>query len=244
MKGLILAAGRGSRMRELTLRAPKCLTELFGKTLLDYQISAFQKAGITEIAIVTGYLKEQIVDKRLFHKFENPEWETTNMVQSLVCAKDWLLNETCIISYSDIFYEFSAIKTLMQSPQDIAITFDKNFLSLWSVRFKEPLVDLERFKVSLDFLIQDIGGQASDVNEIQGQFMGLIKCTPHGWQQIQSVLSEQNTKNLDVTSLLQALIQRNIPVGGVPYDGIWGEIDQISDLRLYENWDWRMKEIL
>ena len=55
MKGLILAAGRGRRMMSLTESVPKCLLEIDGKPLLQRQIEAMKEAGISEIAIVTGY---------------------------------------------------------------------------------------------------------------------------------------------------------------------------------------------
>jgi len=55
MKAIILAAGRGSRMKKLTSNQPKCLTNLNGKPILDWQLEAFKKSGITEVAIVTGY---------------------------------------------------------------------------------------------------------------------------------------------------------------------------------------------
>ena len=54
IKGLILAAGRGSRMDHLTSEYPKCFTELAGKRLIDWQLESFEKAAIKEIAIVTG----------------------------------------------------------------------------------------------------------------------------------------------------------------------------------------------
>ena len=59
VKGLILAAGRGSRMNDLTSDYPKCFTELAGKRLINWQLESFQKANITDIAIVTGYLSER-----------------------------------------------------------------------------------------------------------------------------------------------------------------------------------------
>ena len=55
MKTIILAAGRGSRMGNLTDEKPKCLLEVFGKPLIEHQIEALTKGGIEDIAIVTGY---------------------------------------------------------------------------------------------------------------------------------------------------------------------------------------------
>ena len=71
MKAIILAAGRGSRMKKLTDELPKCLVELRGKTLLDWQLEALRAAGITEIAIVTGYKREMLTNRGMFD-FHNP----------------------------------------------------------------------------------------------------------------------------------------------------------------------------
>ena len=60
MKAIILAAGRGSRMNNISLEKPKCLVEIFGQTLLNFQLSAMRKSGIDDIAIVTGYKREML----------------------------------------------------------------------------------------------------------------------------------------------------------------------------------------
>ena len=102
MKAIILAAGRGSRMKDLTEDKPKCLVKLHGKSLLDSQLQALSDAGIAEIAIVTGYKRELLANRGLF-EFHNSRWAETNMVSSLACAQEWLETEPCIVSYSDIF---------------------------------------------------------------------------------------------------------------------------------------------
>ena len=65
MKAIILAAGRGSRMQNLTQKQPKCLVNLRGKALLDWQLEALRAAGISEIAIVTGYKRELLANRGL-----------------------------------------------------------------------------------------------------------------------------------------------------------------------------------
>ena len=79
MKAIILAAGRGSRMNELTYDKPKCLIEINGKTLLDWQLEAIKSVGINEIGIVTGYKREMLSVYKLI-EFYNPNWETSQMV--------------------------------------------------------------------------------------------------------------------------------------------------------------------
>ena len=87
MKAIILAAGRGSRMKDLTDERPKCLVELRGKPLLEWQLEALREAGINEIAIVTGYKRELLVNRGLT-EFHNPRWAETQMVSSLACAEE------------------------------------------------------------------------------------------------------------------------------------------------------------
>ena len=60
MKVITLAAGEGTRLRPLTLNNPKCLVELFGKSILQWQIDTFNYFQIKNIIIVKGYLEKKI----------------------------------------------------------------------------------------------------------------------------------------------------------------------------------------
>ena len=111
MRAIILAAGRGSRMETATSDKPKCLLEIKGKSLIQYQIEALEAAGVNKIALVTGYLAERLEPLSLT-KFHNDKWYETNMVCSLTKAETWLSTYPCVVSYSDIFYESGIIKSL------------------------------------------------------------------------------------------------------------------------------------
>ena len=197
MKAIILAAGRGSRMKHLTEEHPKCLIKLNGKPLIDWQIETIKSAGITEIAIVTGY-KNNLLNNRGLVEFFNHRWETTNMVTSLICADSWLNNNDCIVSYSDIFYKKSAIKSLVDNKSNLAITFDPNWEELWSKRFGDPLLDAETFKLKNNKFLAEIGKPPNLLKEIEGQYMGLLKFTPKN-----DYFQIKNSKNLEtITKVL------------------------------------------
>ena len=100
---IILAAGQGKRLSPLTNNKPKCMVDLFGKTLLEWQVSAFKKCGITDISVVTGY-RSELIDLPGLEFFQNKKFETTNMVESLFCASE-KLNKSTIVSYGDIIFE-------------------------------------------------------------------------------------------------------------------------------------------
>ena len=238
MRAIILAAGRGSRLKNLTNDRPKCLVELRGKALLDWQLDALRAAGITEIAIVTGYKRELLANRGLV-EFHNPRWAETNMVSSLACAQAWLKEEPCVVSYSDIFYEPSAVESLIATDALIAVTYDPKWLELWSKRFGDPLVDAETFRLKPENTLAEIGNKPNSVDEVQGQYMGLLRFTPKGWDEVKHIRSRLSLVQCDkmhMTGTLQLLIEaRRVPIKAIPYNGVWGEIDLVDDLDVYEN---------
>jgi len=240
MNAIILAAGRGSRMKNLTSDKPKCLVQLNGKTLIQWQLDALNQAGISNIAVVTGYKRELIADLDLI-EFYNKRWSETNMVYSLECAKEWLVKEPCIISYSDIFYQFEAVQSLIDCNSSLAITYDPHWLKLWSRRFSDPLLDAETFRVDNQGILLEIGNKSNCLQDIQGQYMGLLRITPESWSEFSLMLAQQPSEdrdNLDMTSALQkVLLSRRMDIAAIPYTGVWGEVDSEQDLNVYcNNW--------
>lgn len=238
MKAIILAAGRGSRMKDLTDERPKCLVELRGKALLDWQLEALRAAGMTEIAIVTGYKRELLANRGLV-EFHNARWAETNMVSSLACAQDWLQAEPCIVSYSDIFYSPMAVQSLMTCAASLAVTYDPNWLELWTQRFGDPLLDAETFRLTPEHTLAEIGNKPKSVDEVQGQYMGLLRFTPEGWAEvlrIRSGLTAEQCDKMHMTGTLQKVIDAGrVEIAAVPYDGEWGEVDSAEDLASYHS---------
>lgn len=239
IKAIILAAGRGSRMGNLTSNIPKCMLRLKNKPLISWQIDAINGCGISDIAIVTGFRGSKITFK-FSKKFINKKWLQTNMVSSMLCAEEWLSEYTCIVSYSDIVYSRNAINSLLKTTGDIVITYDKNWLMLWKKRFENPLSDAETFKIGTRSNLIEIGGKTDNLKDIKGQYMGLLKFTPRGFQKVKKLLnrlSHEERQSLDMTSMLQRLIQRKVLITAVPIKGSWYEVDTKSDLSLYNKLD-------
>ncbi|CUW39522.1 putative sugar nucleotidyltransferase [Magnetospirillum sp. XM-1] len=237
MKALILAAGRGSRMRSYTEDRPKGLVEVAGKPLLHRQIDALKAAGITEVGVVSGYKAEMLKDRGLT-LFHNPRWAETNMVTSLSCAEKWLKFEPVLVSYSDIFYKAEAVSALMKTPSDIAITYDPHWQDLWSRRFSDPLSDAETFRFAPNGQLCEIGTRPTSLDHVQGQYMGLLRFTPAGWERAMAVrasLKQESCDHLDMTSLLRILLERGDVIDAIPSPWPWGEVDSEMDLTLYES---------
>ncbi len=250
--GIILAAGRGSRMKELTAEKPKCLLELAGKPLLHWQLAAMRRAGIEKSLVVRGYAGHCLQGD--FETVENPRWENTNMLSSLLCAKDFASDffanggRRLLISYSDIVWRPEHAQKLLQASAHIAMAYDVLWESLWRLRFEDPLSDAETF-VQKDGLLREIGLKTDDISRIQGQYMGLLSLDAAGWQILVESANELGAKvdKTDMTAFLRFMLSRQIPVGVVPVEGGWCECDNAEDIRNYENalasgcWshDWR-----
>jgi choline kinase len=223
-------------MKTLTDSQPKCLVTVKGKTLLDSQIESLQQAGISEIAIVTGYKREQLTGRGL-KEFHNERWENTNMVTSLCCADDWLKSGPCIVSYSDIFFQPNIVKQLINRKSLLSIAYDPKWLELWIKRFGDPLLDAETFKIDPNNFLMEIGKKPICVNEIQGQYMGLLRFSPEGWAEVlrvRELLTNRERDEIHMTGTLQKIIEReHVPILAIPNEGLWGEVDSIADLRLY-----------
>lgn len=237
MRALILAAGRGSRMKSLTDDRPKCLVELKGRPLLEWQIGALRAAGIKEIGIVTGYRRE-LLSGLCSYEFHNARWAETNMVSSLAAATSWLEEGNCIVSYSDIFYEPQAVELLLGNRDTLALTYDPNWLDLWGRRFSDPLDDAETFRLNADGTLAEIGGRPTSLVEVEGQYMGLLRFTPAGWNEVMRLrmeMPEEKRDRMHMTGTIQHVIEAGrVPVRALPYIGVWGEVDAATDLDLYE----------
>lgn len=236
MKALILAAGRGSRMGHLTGDQPKGMVKLHGRSLIEGQIAALSAAGIDDIGLVTGYCAEALAPfgRPTFH---NPDWARSNMLHSLRHARDWLSGDTCIVSYSDIFYSPQPVQALKTLDAPIGIAYDPQWLQLWQRRFARPLDDAETFRLDAEGRVIEIGNKTDEISNIQGQYMGLLRFTPAGWQQVENLLAglpQARQLTLDMTSLLALLIREGITVRAVANLDPWGEVDSESDLLLYE----------
>lgn len=235
MKAIILAAGRGSRLQALTDERPKALVAFNGVPLLQRAIETLRRCDVSEVGIVAGYRSEMLAPfaDTLFH---NHRWHSSGIFSSLNCASSWLSAEPCLVSYGDIFYDSTLVSELINHPADIVLGYDPAAVRLWQQRFNDPLPDLENFRL-VDGLVSAIGQAATSLEVIQGQYMGLFKVTPAGWQALKKQLqglTHRARDQTDMTSLLGALVSEGFPVAGVATHAPWGEIDCPSDVTLYE----------
>jgi L-glutamine-phosphate cytidylyltransferase len=230
--GIILAAGRGARLKKKTDEFPKCLIKLKGKTLLERVVENFNENKIIKIHVVTGYKKNKIILPSI-KKIFNRKWNRSSIMTSLLCCNKILRKNNCIISYSDILYTKKNIEALKKMKGDICLLSNNNWKKIWKQRFTNPLSDLETFKVKNNQLTS-IGEKPLNTKDIQGQYMGLIKITPNGWKKMVKhidIYYNNKINHLDITNFLSTFIKnKKNKVFVKKINSWWFEIDNQKDL--------------
>ena len=234
-KVVILAAGRGSRLGRLTENLPKALLQIGDSCCFESQIQIYEALGFNDINVITGFKRENFQKFSKIRKIYNPYWDVSNMLTSLIIGFENGYSLINVISYGDIVFEKAAVTKLMTSKHKISILYDINFLEYWNERTNNPISDLEELIMDPDGKIKKIGGKPTDLETIEGQYMGLLKVTAEGWQEIKEFIWNkriQVVNKLSVTEFLSAFIQNGGSVYGVPFNGKWCEIDTERDLNI------------
>tara|TARA_Y100000817_G_scaffold310627_1_gene301554 strand:+ start:2395 stop:3162 length:768 start_codon:yes stop_codon:yes gene_type:complete len=242
MRALILAAGQGKRLGKASKNRPKCLVELFGKTIINNQLEVLNSNNIEEINIVTGY-KSNLLDNLNLNVYHNKDFEKTNMVFSMFQASDLFDSDETdlIVAYGDIIYEKGNLEKLMNSKSSISIMVDLNWKKLWSERFDNPLDDAETMKFDDDLNIFELGKKTDSYSDIQGQYTGLIKFDKNYLRKIKDTyIGIQNSNSIDyksmyMTDFIQLLINKNFKVTASLVEGGWLEIDTEKDIDCYQD---------
>ena len=238
LKVILLAAGRGSRLQELTRNRPKALVQVSGRPLLSWTLDAIRDAGMASPVIVTGYLPDAFSEFGL-EQIHNPYWQSTNMVSSLLCAREIMRSHRTLISYTDILYSKGDLTHLIAAQSPICLSYDPHWSELWKRRFEDPLEDAETFAINVNGSIIDIGARPDSLNQIQGQYIGLLCTTSAGWRNIEAVvdaLDPDEVAKLDMTRLLRTcIVEYGISVQGIPLRDVWCEIDAPSDIPIAED---------
>ncbi|MBO4651711.1 MAG: aminotransferase class I/II-fold pyridoxal phosphate-dependent enzyme [Lachnospiraceae bacterium] len=132
MQAIILAAGMGKRLKELTQNNTKCMVKVNGVTLIDRMLHQIEKLQLSRIVIVVGYEGQKLIDyigtldiKTPIVYVNNPIYDKTNNIYSLALAKDWLVKEDTLLFESDLIFEDSVLDALVSDPRETLALVDK-----------------------------------------------------------------------------------------------------------------------
>ncbi|HEX8626215.1 MAG TPA: phosphocholine cytidylyltransferase family protein [Allosphingosinicella sp.] len=128
-KAIILSAGKGSRLLPLTAERPKCLIDLNGRSLLEWQLDALQGAGVADIVVVTGFAEETVAEvaarrtgvRTLF----NPFYHVADNLGSVWMARAELDRDTLLLNGDTLISPRLLERVLEAEAGPIAVTVDE-----------------------------------------------------------------------------------------------------------------------
>ena len=125
MKLLILAAGSGTRLGDLTEFIPKSLVEINNKTILERQMNIFQKFQKNNVIVIAGPNKDKF-SKFNVEIFEDLEYNKHEQLGSLISINRYF-DEDVIVIFSDIIFDEKIFQDIINIKCDIGIALDKNW---------------------------------------------------------------------------------------------------------------------
>ncbi|MDQ0839952.1 choline kinase [Sphingomonas faeni] len=231
MRAIILSAGRGSRLGDITRDRPKCLLEFAGRTLLDWQIDALNAAGIEDIVVIVGFGAKRVIRaieaRSSVRVMYNPFFQVADNLASLWLAREEMDRDFLILN-GDTLVSPDIVATAIRegrAPVNVTITHKTSY-------------DADDMKVTLDGDIVTAVGKRLAVDRTHAESIGLLTfrgCGPTMFRQaVELALADPSGVENWYLSVVDALA-RQIEVGTVVVDGMpSAEVDYPADLPIAE----------
>jgi choline kinase len=240
MKAIIVAAGMGSRLAPYTDDRPKTLVEINGKSILARQVDAYRAAGVTELNIVRGYMKEHIQVPGA-RTFDNDAYRDNNILVSLFYAEPAMAGGF-LFSYSDIVFRPEVVRTAIDTEGDFALVIDRRWHEAYVGRQHHPVEEGEVARVE-DGRVTVVGKKTVPPAEASGEFIGLARFSAAAVDKMRARYHERRQalwgqpygraakfEKAYLTDLLNDLIGSGEVMRPAFIDGGWREIDTVEDL--------------
>ncbi len=229
---LLLAAGTGSRLRPLTLTAPKCLTMVGGYSILERLIHILRLQGIKRLIVVIGhqgdrireFLQKKAIDIQVDY-VTNPVYQTTNNIYSLWIARQQI-SEPFLLIESDLIFEFSMLNDMMQ--------LDKIAISKRLPWMNGTTVELNHSKKVTTFHLKP-----HTHHNPQYKTVNLYSFSLPSWHKIEKQLSHHIHKG-HLNDYYEVIFANMITDGSLSLEAVffnehrWYEIDSMIDLSAAE----------
>lgn len=246
IKGLIIAAGRGSRLKEMTQDTPKPLVSVNNSCFFENTVKCLKDVGISDIGAVVGYKKELFAKYDDINFFENNDYLNNNILHSLFCARKFM-DDDIIIAYGDIWFEQKPFDLIAKSKEDFVLSVDSDWKEYYVGRTEHPISEAENAHYDHYHHIHDIGKNVHETinpNFMVGEFMGLLKISKRlirkviiEFESLENTLSNtekfQNALEFQkayLTDFIRFLISKSYEISCVVNSRGWYEIDTIQDM--------------
>ena len=233
MRGVVLAAGDGGRLRPLTDRQPKVLLPVRGRPLISYPLEALASQGITDIAIVVGYRARQVTEvlqgwapRGCSLEFgHNPDYEGGNAL-SLRVARDFVGDDPFVLCMGDHIIEPALVSMLLAARPAAATLVVDSEASLES-----QLNDATRVLVDGDNRLVRIGKRLRTWNAVD---TGVFRFAPDVFSTVDDLYGRRGD-SLELSEVMRFLAAHDPHVDTCDASGLfWTDVDTVDDYRSAE----------
>lgn len=249
MKAIVIAAGRGTRLRPHTADRPKCMVEVAGRPLLHHQIAAFRAAGISDIVVIVGY-RARAVTAPGVRLVKNRHYAEHQILMSLFSAAPELVGDV-IVSYGDIIYHPNIVATLAGICTPGCLVVDEGWEATYADRTDHPIEQAELCRTAPSGMVREVGKHVGPEGAF-GEFIGLARFSASllgrlvgRYYEAVAVGPERpfgaasSLKQAYLTDLVNEGIARDEAFSMLAIDGGWRELDTVQDLeRAHEAVTW------
>ena len=241
MQAIILAAGMGKRLKELTRDNTKCMLKVNGVRLIERMLSQLASLNLTRCILVIGYkgdgLRAFVGEKwqgLQIEYIENPIFNKTNNIYSLALASDEMCKDDTLLMESDIIFEDSILEKVINDshPNVACVDAFQSWMDGTCVTIDENNL-IKRFVPKKDFVYEEIPSYYKTVNIYKfskdfsrKEYVPFLKAYSEALG-----LNEYYEQVLRVITMLDKPLMYALPLSGDK----WYEIDDIQDLDIAES---------
>jgi len=235
-RAVVLAASRGSALRELTHDRPKVMLPVNGKPLLRRLMDEFKRHGINNTIVVAGYRADAIDPGGITLRI-NSEHETTGELVSLACAEQDL-GDDVLITYGDLLFRSYILRDLLDTESELTIVVDSQLNGSYisgSPDFAYCSRSDDRSLFREEVYLQHMSAEAdARYGEPSGRWIGMLLARDTGIQWLREGLAELGTREgfrqLGLPELLNHLVENGKPVRVNYINGHWLDVNTLEDI--------------
>lgn len=241
MQAIILAAGMGKRLKELTNNNTKCMVEVNGVKLIDRMLGQLSKLGLSKAVLVTGYQGQKLrdyvgtsVNGMPIDYIDNPIYDKTNNIYSLALASNELLKDDTLLLESDLIVEDAVLQKVIRDPHPNVACVDafKGWMDGTVVTLGEDN-SIKQFIPKREFVYAEIPSYYKTVNIYkfsrefsESHYVPFLKAYSQALGN-----NEYYEQVLRVIALIDKPVMYALPLSGEK----WYEIDDLQDLDIAES---------
>ena len=232
---IILSAGQGSRLLPLTENKPKCMLEIGGRSILQWQLDALLEAGISEVHVITGFHSDQVEahlsscypEEQWVSTLFNPFYNVSDNLASCWMARQHMENDFLLIN-GDTIFEPNVLKVVLSSPEaPVTLTIDE-----------KDSYDEDDMKVTLEGdLVRNVS-KILNAEDTNAESIGMLYFRGSGVSDFRAILESEMRNLSGLKSWFLAVVDMMADEGKVRACRIsgnrWAEIDFIADLEAAE----------